>query len=94
MSTWHVAMVRIQNLELGVVAVDDDVLDDPVQREPLIDWWQEEFGRPVVLFGAETWRTYGQGDLGDLVSRLDPERFPWWSLSLAADEEDSLDLVA
>ena len=82
MSAFRVAIVRIQGLEIGVVSVDDSVLDDPVQRDDHLRWWQEEFLRPVLLFGTGSYRAYGQGDVGLLDLRLDPEKISWWSLTI------------
>ena len=82
MSGWRVAMVRSRNAECGVVAVDDTQLADMNECQRLIDWWQEEFSRPVVLLGIKSHKTYGRADLAKMVSELDLERLPWWTLSL------------
>ena len=93
MSGWRVAMVRSRNAELAVVSVDDTQFGDVNECQRLVDWWQEEFSRPVVLLGLCSHKTYGRPDLAKMVSELDLDTLPWWTLSLDPPQR-RLDLSA
>jgi hypothetical protein len=84
MSTWQVALVREQGIEFAVVSVQDHVVDTSSEREDLIQWWQGQLGRPVVLIGARRHRTFGRRDLAQFVANVGPSRLPWRQMSVAA----------
>jgi hypothetical protein len=84
MSAWQVALVREQGVEFGVVTVRDHIIDDQIERDNVIGFWQAELGRPVVLIGGRHHRTFGRRDLAQFVANVGPARLPWRQMTVAA----------
>ena len=77
MPTSDVALVREQNVEFGVVCVQDYIVDSTTERDDYVRWWSAHLGRPVALIGAQRHRTYGRRDLVGWLQTVDPTRLPW-----------------
>ena len=89
MTKWRVAIVRVQRVEFGVVAVDAHILDDVEQREAILDQWLREFSRPVLLFNIESGKAYGRGEISKMAFRLKSEPIAWWSISLPSPAQST-----
>jgi hypothetical protein len=82
MSTWDVALIREQGIEFGVVAVQDHVVNNSVERDKLIRAWSTELARPVVLIGAQRHQAYGRRDIVNWLSVVSPSQLPWRRLTI------------
>lgn len=82
MTTWQVALVREQGVEFGVVVVQDHVIDNPTERENLLQAWTTELRRPVALLGGHRHRSYGRRDLVHWLESVHPSQLPWRQVML------------
>jgi len=84
MAAWKIALVREQGVEFAVVLVQDNVIDNPHQRDELVQAWSLRLGRPVALLGAKRHRSYGRRDIVGWLESIDPARLPWRQMTIAA----------
>ena len=84
MGSWQVALVKEQDVEFAVICVQDNVIDSPHERDPLIAWWCDQLERPVVLLGARRHRLFGRHDIVNFLSHVEPSRLPWRQMTVAA----------
>lgn len=84
MSTWQVALIREQGVEFGVVVVQDNVIDNPSQRENLLRFWTAQLGRPIALLGAQRHRSYGRREIVNWLASVHPSQLPWRQITMAA----------
>jgi len=76
-STWQVALIREQDVEFGIVVVQDHVIDNPHERESLWRWWTAKLGRPIALLSRRQHRAYGRRDIVGWLDTVHPSQLPW-----------------
>lgn len=84
MSQWQVAVVREQGVTFGVVCVKDYVLNDPAERQKLVNWWSLHLGCSTVLMGASNGETFGRKDIVEFLQTVHPSQLPWRYMNVAA----------
>ncbi|WP_088226747.1 hypothetical protein [Desulfosporosinus sp. FKB] len=75
------SVVNDQGVKYAIVLVDHDVVQNISQNEEAINAYRHLFpGMPIILLGRD-WQGkstyYGQKDIVDYISQIDPQRIPW-----------------
>jgi hypothetical protein len=82
MPTGQIALVREQNVEFAVVCVRDSVINNHHERERNWHYWKYKLQRPIALLGAQQHQVYGDKNIIDFVSSIDPTRLPWRNFNI------------
>lgn len=84
MNTVNVALVREQGVNFAVLSVKDYVIENPSERESLVNQGAVWFGMPTVLIGERRHRTYGREDIVRFLRNVHPSQLPWRQMTVAA----------
>ena len=84
MSRWQIALVREQGVNFAVAAVKDHVVENRQEADDLIAALTLRLGQPVVLLGAQRYRSYGRQDIVRFLRNVHPSQLPWRRIDLAA----------
>jgi hypothetical protein len=79
--TGEVALVREQGQDFAVLAVKPHVVQNPVERQSMVDAGREWFGVRTVLL-AEDGRTWGDRDLISWLRNVHSAQLPWRTFTI------------